>query len=273
MIAESPAIILGESSETYHANPAIGSGKIRAFLRSSRLYRDKCDGLCDEESDALLFGIASHMRLLEPHLFATSVAIKPLDMSFATKEGKAWREDQGDRLIVKDEDAQHLTRMHERMPDEVRQIFGACQKEVTVRTTIAGLDVQCRPDLWDMKANRKYDLKTIGAIEDVERSIWKLGYHIQDGWYSHVIEAATKAKPPTSKLIFVEKAPPYRWRIVSLDPDYQMMARTAIGVALRGIALCMETGNWNENPDDLHVIASPPEWATEHLPLPPSDDE
>ncbi len=45
------------------------------------------------------------------------------------------------------------------------------------------------------------------------------------------------------------------------------------GVALRGIALCMETGNWNENPDDLHVIASPPEWATEHLPLPPSDDE
>jgi len=260
-----------EPSDVYHANAAIGSGRIRAYLRSPRLFRDHCDGICEEETDALLFGIAAHLRLLEPEAFDKTVAIKPEGMSFATTEGKAWRAQQAGRLIVKEEDANHLRRMHERMPAEVREIFARCRREVTVRTEIDGIPVQCRPDLWDLDGRRKYDLKTTKDIDDVELTVWKRGYHIQDRWYDRVILAETGKRCVESALVFVEHKPPYRWRIVDLDPDFRHMGEKAVGDALHGIAARMKSGCWDDE-DDVRLLASPPEWA--HVPdADTADDE
>ncbi len=257
-------IIHGEPNLVYHANKAIGSGKLRAFIRSPALFRDHLDGLCSGESDALLFGIASHLRLLEPELFAKTCVIKPDGLSFASKEGKAWRDAHEGFDIVPFESARHLERMHERMPKEVRDIFQYCRKEVTVRTEVNGIAIQCRPDLWNIDGLAKYDLKTIGNIEAIDGAIWKHGYHIQDRWYRYVIAAAGAPVPKESKFIFVEKLPPYRWRIVDLDYDYQTLADTQIAVAMAGISERMKSGNWSDG-EDLHHIASPPEYATEHL--------
>lgn len=252
-----------ESNSDYHANPAIGSGDIRRMVESARLYKDGVDGICDRESKALLFGIASHMCLLEPERYANEVAIKPDGMSFATTIGKDWRKAQVGKVIVTYEDAQHLTRMQERMPDEVRAIFSSSRKEATVRTELDGLTVQCRPDLWQTDAHRFYDLKTIDGIGGIDRAIWSHLLYVQLAWYGRVLEAETGHRH-ASRLIFAEKCPPYRWKVIDLDLDYRALAEKAIDDAVAQIKARNKSGCW-EDSADLFDIASPPEWAANGL--------
>lgn len=255
-------IIYDEPAEVYHAAAAIGSSDLRAYIRSPQLFRDMMDGLVQRESPALLFGTASHMALLEPERYAATVAVKPEGMSFATTDGKDWRDAHKGKLIVKAADARHLEFMHARMPAEVRKILATGKSEVTVRTNIGALACQCRVDCWDIPGRMKYDLKTIRAIESVESAIFKLGYHLQDRYYSRVIAAETGEKAPSSRLLFVESQPPYRWRIVELDLDFVYLAEAAIDEALAGIAAREKSGCWDD-PADLHLVASPPAWAND----------
>ncbi len=237
---------------------------MRSYLRSAALYQDHLAGICDEETDAMLFGTASHMCLLEPKRFAHEVAIKPQGMKFSNKEGMAWRDAHEGRVIVTAEEGASLTRMHQRMPSEVRALFVTCATEVTIRTEMDGLPVQCRPDLIFTAGARFYDLKTIGAIEDVESSIWKRGYHVQLEWYRRVLAAETGVKFD-SRLIFVESKPPHRWKICDLDPDYRAIASESLDDALHGIKARMKSGCW-EDDGDLNEVVAPPRWAEGLIP-------
>jgi hypothetical protein len=257
-------IILDEPAKTYHDNPATGSSDARNFLISPQLYRDGMDGLCDRDpSAALLFGTAAHMALLEPARFLAGYKVKPEDMSFATTEGKAWKKEAvtGGFDIISFDDHRHLKHMHARMPVEVRAVFDACIKESTVRSKIGALDVQCRPDLWNRKGRRFYDVKTIldASHAKIEAAIHDRGYHIQLAWYERVIEAELGERHE-SRLIFVEKAAPYRWREIDIDPEFRAMGRAAVDLALEGIAARMKSGDWSDD-GDVYDIASPPRWA------------
>jgi hypothetical protein len=173
-----------EPAQAYHASRSIGSGDIRDFIRSPRLFRDSQDGIQTKQTEAMAFGGLAHMAILEPIRFTYQTIAKPAGMSFATKEGKAWRSEQrsANLAIVDSEDRETVTRMLERMPTEIERMLHGGHAEVTVRTSIGSLDVQCRPDYWIPDRNTKYDLKTISAIESIERAIFKYSYHIQDRW-------------------------------------------------------------------------------------------
>jgi hypothetical protein len=264
------AIIYGETSEAYHANPAIGSTDARAFLRSPRLFRDQQDGLEAKETPAMAFGTTAHMSVLEPASFAERRVIQPetypcakgpSKWTYGAAYCKAWRDEQhaAGRVIVTTENERTLLMMHERMPDQVKRIFATGRTEVTVRTIVEGLALQCRVDCWDEAGAMKYEFKTISAIEKVETEIWRRGYHIQERWYSYVIAMATGEKPPASRLVFVETAAPYRWRIVQLDLDYIFLGDRAVGDALAGIKARTKSGCWDD-PAPLELMASPPPW-------------
>lgn len=252
-------VLFDEPSALYHANAAIGSGDIRRMIRSARLYADGIDGLCERESAALLFGIASHLSLLEPERFAAECAIKPEGMSFVTREGKEWRAAQAGKLIVTYDDAKHLRYMHDRMPAEVAAIFALCRKEATVRTEIDGLAVQCRPDLWNIDADAFYDLKTIPSLEGITGAVWEHRLDCQLAWYSRVIERETGRPIKVARLIFVEKAPPHRWTVVELDADYIELGSQAIDDALAQIHARMRSGCWDDAAG-LDRLVRIPEW-------------
>lgn len=255
-----------ESSAEYHANDAIGSSDVRDFLRSPRLFKDKRDGLVPEkETPALILGTLTHLAMLEPERFRESIAVKPEDISFATKIGKEWKELHEGRTIITQADYCTIHMMEQRMPAEVRTALTSGRSEVTVRTTMADLAVQCRVDHWDEAADVLYDLKSIDAIENVEREIYKRGYHIQAEWYRRVVATERRngdtegLRMPGFVLIFCEKAFPFRWRIVELDPDYVAIAEAAIGEALHGITARIKSGCWDD-PTSLYLTASPPLW-------------
>ncbi len=253
-----------ESSAEYHASPAIGSGDVRSFIRSPRLFRDKREGLVsNKETPALIFGSMTHLALLEPERFRQSIAVKPEDINFATKIGKEWKELHADRTILTQADYCTITMMEQRMPSEVKRCLTSGKSEVTVRTTMRELAVQCRMDHWDEKGAIIYDLKTIDAIENVEREIYKRSYHVQQQWYRRVMAQETGATSDFV-LIFAEKSFPFRWRIVELDADYVQIADDAIDAALHGINARIASGCWDD-PEPLTMIASPPSWLTEYM--------
>lgn len=251
-------ILLDEPAEAYHANHAIGSGDVRAFIRSPQLYADTRSGIFPRETPAMLFGTASHLALLQPDLFRKDCVRKPDGMNFATKEGKAWRDEQAGRIIVPFDKWAALERMHERMPTEIRAIMGKCDREVTVRRELDGLQVQCRFDLWSKDRSAAYDLKSVASIESAERSIWKLRYDVQERWYT-LLGQLEVGKRPSFRFIFTETSPPHRWRIVELDLDYKMTADADLDRAFIGIRERIKSGDWSD-PEDIHEMVSPPKW-------------
>lgn len=77
----------------YLAIKAWGSGSLKAMRRGPprRVIFERDGGRAD--TDATILGSAVHCLLLTPDLFSKQYAIKPDGMSFASKEGKAWRDD------------------------------------------------------------------------------------------------------------------------------------------------------------------------------------
>lgn len=277
------SIIYDEPAEAYHANPAIGSTDARAFLRSPRLFRDQQEGLEAKETRAMVFGTTAHMAVLEPASFGERVIEQPetypgekgpSKWTYAANYCKAWREEQraAGKVIVTAAECRALAMMHERMPDQIKRLFAAGRTEVTVRTETDGLPIQCRVDVWDQPGAMKYEFKTISAIEKVETEIWRRGYHIQERWYSYVIGLATGEKPPASRLVFVETAAPYRWRVVQLDLDYIFMGDRAVSDALAGIKARLKSGCWDD-PAPLELMASPPAWANASGEIDDDEDE
>jgi hypothetical protein len=216
------------------------------------------DGLVTREQTAAMeFGTLAHLRFLEPERYMATTVVKPAGMSFATKEGKAWREAHAGKTIVSDDDARCIESMLSRLPEELGNICHGGKAEVTVRTFIGDLACQCRVDLWSTH-HGLIDLKTITAIEKIDAAIHKNGYHIQQRWYQRLVKIETGRMLPF-RFYFAEKAPPYRWRSVELDADYCALADAAIDDALSGIDARYKSGCWDD-PDDLHMIVTPPTW-------------
>ena len=63
------------------------------------------------ESDAMAFGTAVHMAVFQPTLYAETYVAKPDGMSFATKDGKAWRDAHAGRHILTYVEALTVDRM------------------------------------------------------------------------------------------------------------------------------------------------------------------
>ena len=259
-------IIYDEPMDQYHANAAIGSGDLRAFMRSPRLYMDQRLGIGGKkESAALALGTLAHTFFLEPARYAKEVVVKPEGHDGRTKEGKAWNEANAGRMVISPADQQVLDILKVRMPSEVSGILAdpAGKAEVTYRAELEGVTCQCRAD-WQVPSHTDetmeiYDLKTCQNVDDAAKSVWDWGYHIQQEFYRFVVRA-NLGKFPRFTFIFCETAAPYRWRIVRLDDTLARHAQEKIGYALAGIRHCIETDDWSDT-SPIHQTVSAPKWA------------
>jgi len=215
-------IIYDEPNETYHANEAFSSTEAKTFLRSPQLFKDTRDGIAKRiDSDAFAFGTMTHEAVLEKEERFAHMAIKPDGMSFAKKEGKAWRDEQqaAGKTIVKQSEVKDMQHMLERMPDEVQMIFyDGGKPEVTFRHG-SKPGVQCRFD-WYID-ERAFDLKTIIDIDKIEKQIFGLGYDLSMGWYDMVHELETGERLRSWEWVFAEKNAPYRWKIIVPDNSFR----------------------------------------------------
>jgi hypothetical protein len=259
----------------YHGRTeCVGSTTAKLGLISRRLLGDALTGqLPSEDKPAFIFGRLFHRLILQPETLVELPEV-PAEL-INQRTGKPYG---GDTQAMANWQAENpnavilepwMQTMRERMPDEVRSLIGhpGARKEQSIFQTTWGVQVKCRPDLWIPSENVIYDLKTIRQVTDMrpdsfsracEREIANRAYWFSAAWYRAVVKAECNL-PHEFRFIFVEKGPPYRWRIVSISRDYDSLGDQKVADVLDMISTGLGGDGWDDR-DSVHHCAEVPDW-------------
>lgn len=196
MSEHADGIYFGLDAAEYHADPALGSSGIRDLMISPLRYwinsphnpeRQEDDG----DSDAKDLGAYLHDLLLEGG--TRDYVEKPEGMSFATKEGKAWRDDQAGRVIITHAQARTQRTMWQALRQTgVHERFIDGEPEVSVFWTEKG-GQRCKIRIDYLKGDEALDLKTYSNSMDkdtetaVAHAIAGRRLAVQAFWYDRGI--------------------------------------------------------------------------------------
>jgi hypothetical protein len=198
-------IVYGMSHAEYHGGDEVSNSRLNDLAMSpAHCYALNIadDKPADEMTDAKLEGNIFHTLVLEPDQFAKRYVVKPDGMSFATKEGKAWRDAAPAGLTIVKHDQMHAAKAQEkalRADPALGYMLEVGIPEVSVfwvdRKT--GLHCKARPD-WlyfpdpdKPKSVVVLDLKRVAdnLPDAFGRAVHKMGYHRQRAHYTRGLEA------------------------------------------------------------------------------------
>ena len=167
-----PRIDRGMSFDDYLRDQSYGSSDLRAFRVGPPAMVPWRRANREADTPSTRVGSAAHCRILTPELFGQVYAIKPAGMSFASREGKAWRDEQEGREILTWDEAEQVRGVHAAFTEKLAafdSLHGALAREASVFWTCdrTGLPCKGRPDWFD--ATIVYDLKvSIAAEKDAD---------------------------------------------------------------------------------------------------------
>ena len=242
------SVILGQRDTEYHANQAVGSTTAKLCLKSMRLYRDRIDGT-DPQPDKEHFKIGrlAHMMVLEPDRFRAQVVtdgpINPKTGAMYGRDTKAfgeWQVAHPDVTVVEP----WLYTMMDRMPGKVRDLFAEPgNSEVSIYQTVNGVQVKCRPDR--LTICEALDLKTIDDVDNIPRAMRQRMYWFSQEWYKRVM-LEEFGEPRKFRFVFVEKKPPFRWRITRLSEEACEEGAALVRAVMTAIRSATESGKWDD---------------------------
>lgn len=182
----SAQIILGEPWDAYTKSPAYGSSAVEAFgtMGLERwAYEYAGDGRYSGSSSRFAAGGGALDALVTANKsFADCFAVKPEGMTFATKEGKAWRDLQGGKEIIDAKQEKEILAALPRTKEAISVLANGREVsyQVTLRGVVGGLEVQTRPDIWiDGDLLDVSDLKYVSDIGGFVRNFVGSRYEIQ----------------------------------------------------------------------------------------------
>lgn len=195
------------SHEAYHAGPGISSTRVKKALQSYAAYSH----LFDEDSEALAFGRAFHMAMLEPDLYSMQYRTTPL----ASRRSKAWddfaafQKTAGRQPLLESEDvtiSEMITCIrghpeYAKLPGFDAEIMGITQCAET------GLQIKCKADLFGAGI---VDFKsTSGGVtaSDFMGDIVRWRYHVSAAFYQDIIAQLTGERLPFIVIPVTKKAP------------------------------------------------------------------
>jgi hypothetical protein len=249
---------------TYRNTEGISASDIKWILppRTPAHYHAYKTGLIvREETRALVLGTLCHLAVLEPERLATAFAVRPAGLDFRTKDGKAWKEAQGDKPILDETEAAMLDGMSKSVaahPAAAALLDGA-QREVSLfKEHRTGLKLKGRLDV--LGNGYVADVKTAeaGDAGGFAAAVFKYGYHVQAAMYCQL------AGVERFSFITVEKAPPYAVAVYDLSAKALQVGLQALNFALEAIADCTEAGEWPAYSCRPEVIDLPG-WAYKQL--------
>ena len=194
--------------EAYLDDPALGSSDLKNLLISPLQYWINSplnpNRPPRKDTAAKRLGTLIHEVILENP--DKAFAVKPEGMSFATKEGKAWRQevsDAGAEILTADENRTLSTIVEACRQSGVTEMIKGSMPEVSyIWTHESGH--RCKIRLDALKADMAFDLKTFAnqMEKDLETCIayatGNLRYHISAAWYrkgiDHMRSATTAGK-------------------------------------------------------------------------------
>lgn len=288
MAISEPGIYSGVPMHVYHSQklcdgPSISSsGLRRIFNESPAHFHAYWDGNPEREdapeSAAFTLGRAAHHLLLGEDDFSTLFIGRPEEIGGKPWQGnrtecRTWLADQAKamRTVLKPEEIRIIRGMAGSLAAHPLVKNGALNGMVEMtlvwRCKDTGLWKKSRPDVIPNDSGDFVDMKTTLSVlrDDLQRTVASFGYHMQgslvhEGWH-----AITGRAAESFTLCFVEKAPPYCVRFVTLWHEDMMRGERQNYAAMATFAKCLKTGEWpGPGGADAEYLALP-EWATKKI--------
>jgi hypothetical protein len=273
------AIEFGIPLEDYHSSRLVTHSKITDFARGGPRYFAarylQRSQPREPSSAAQLVGQALEDRIQLPKRYAELYVAKPDGMTFATKEGKAWRaETQAAGKVVLDGDDMNMieelvTAIFEN--DAARELVQNASIQPTISAEFAGLPgIQSRPDWFSptgcaLTGFRPYclDLKSTLTLAKLTsgRAIVEYGYHKQFGLCAETLRRNGAEDAPVY-LLAAEKVRPHRAQIVQLDDSWLEAGWEWCERQLTKLATHYQSGEWPRVESEM-VLSVAPSWIRE----------
>jgi len=240
------------SMQEYLRYPALSSSALAHSDESMAKYRAYMDGKIRYESKALDLGSAVHLMIENPSIFEYTYAIKPNGIDYRTKEGKAWKAENSDRILLDSEQMETVLGCYEawRTADDpliriARESVGEaeisrfwregnilCKARADRLVTVSGSDNEYLAEHWPSLFNPisntlVVDFKTTSRNSDPR------------SWYY----TSKMFKYPLKSCHYLEgfNADAFLWVVLETSPPYQV-SRYLLGTNLRDS--CVERRNF-----------------------------
>lgn len=227
----------------YRAVDAINISSLKHISRSPAHYRAALDNP-REATQAQVIGSMLHATVAEPQ--RTHYVVRPDGMSFASKEGKAWRDAQTHPILTGDEcDAvQAMYRalwFHPHAQSMIIRATKECSFFDIHKPT--GLLLKGRIDLFNVDYQKRGVIADIKTCDDASpgefaRSVRKWQYHRQAAYYMDLTKAVSFF------FIAVEKTAPHAVAVYELDDRAIEAGREANERDLATLARCLRNNDW-----------------------------
>jgi hypothetical protein len=259
-------ILTDQDMRSYLRSPGLSSSGLAYADESMAKYKAYLDGKIRIEGRHLDLGTAVHRRLEDPVAFQEEYIVKPNDVDYRTKAGKAWRD--GMTKIVLDRSemecvesiAENLRTADDLLLRILRESDG--EDECSVFWNESGLNCKCRPDRllrpsdadcealcerWPELFDRPFglkivvDYKTTSKPADPKSFYWtakNFSYHLKASHY--LAGTGTDA----FMWVVMETSPPYQVTRYIMSPNsMEESGRRRYGL-LQQIHECQQTDKW-----------------------------
>lgn len=264
------------SIEAYHASPRLSSSKLNDFARKGPRFFASLHvtgkATRTPPTEALVFG-QSFEDLVYGKPIHELYMVKPAGMSFAEKEGKAWKKDAvatGKEIITQgDYDAMVCMRDSLRENETAMRMIGACRAQTTFTSEYEGTPgLQSRPD-WESAtgcidsgyAPFALDLKSTISLAKLAsgRGVAEYGYNNQAAMVVEGFERNGLGYPRCF-LLAVEKTAPYRSQVIEITPDWLTVGWQWCERQLEKIAGHYESNDWPRVEREKIALPPVPAW-------------
>lgn len=258
----------------YRAWDAWGSSDLKAFRAGPPAMVPWRRANPSEDTDATRFGTACHLRILQPELYAQNYITKPEGMTFASKEGKAWRDDpaHAGKSIVSADVLREIEAVYAAFCGKdlaLDALAGAVGVESSILWTCpeTGERLKGRPDFYD---NRYvYDLKVSRhAGPGIAFRAFAEGWMHQSAYYrAGLRELGVEIE--AGRLVVIHPKPPQSLKVYCVEIKAATLDMLAFenNETVASLQKCRVAGAWAGTPDSWSKVEAPPSALAELLNL------
>lgn len=246
---------------TYHAWDACSQSRLNVLRTKTPAHLREAIDNPGPWTDALRFGSALHMAVLQPELFQKRWAVKYPRAEGYMAKNKALTESGFDLLSAAEwtacERMRDAVRNH---PTAARVLGGEAERSAVWTDPETGLLCKARFD--DIRRTAcVVDLKTTtdASPEAFSRSVWNYGYHLQAAHYLAGAEALG-IDATHFVIIAIEKDPPYALKVYRIQDDALWAGQEQRKRLMAQYAKCIDSNGWPGYPVEPEDITLPT-WA------------
>jgi len=273
MLAEQPiGIFEALPNALYHSGPGLSSSDLKELLKTPAHYQASKDPSNRKETDAMDFGTAFHTAILEPHLFASTVALEPPEITAMGSKAKnpckahwdQFKAANAGKSIFNADDSKRLSGMIASVKRHklAMSIVSHSKKELTAYALHHGVLQKARADMIIPQRSVIADLKTTvdASPAGFAKAVTKYGYHISAAYYLQTFTLALGHEIKDFLWIAVENTAPYGVAIYAASAEQLAIGKGRAAMAVDAYKQCIASGNWPCYSEDIKELEIHSRW-------------